>query len=107
MEEQEPLVASQDTNTQTHRNVHCRLFSIISVASFMHTRAINNYMYYMSDYENHLFIYLPGFHAVKTKHDIEALAHSTNTVQLTSSLYLLAHRCFNDRLKVVKKFNWL
>ena len=60
----------------------------------------------MSEHEIDLFIYLPGCHAVKTKHDIKALAHFTDTVSSNESSRrvrffpprLLARR-FNDRLK--------
>lgn len=39
----------------------------------------------MSEHEIYLLIYLPGCHAVKTKHDIKALAHFTNTVSSNDS----------------------
>lgn len=91
----------------TSINIHCGLYGIISMAKLMQ-RAIYNNKYYM-------FIYLPGCHAVKTKHDIKALAHFTNIKTGSNFLHnLLAHGSFNDRLigrlRMIgckKTFSWL
>lgn len=91
---------------QTNIHIHCGLHSIISIASLMQ-KAIYETIYYMSDYE----IYLPWCHAVKTKHDIKALAHFINTISTNASSNLvkffllkhLAHGGFNERLEDVNR----
>lgn len=67
--------------------------------------------YYTSKDKIYVLVYLPGCHAVKTKHNIKALTHFTNTVWSNDSfkpvksfvLSLMLHRCLNGWIQGVKR----